>query len=345
MRTVILSASDIVNIIRAAGRDAIMDEMVDRLSEGFRSLGEGRFIPSPPRSGFVRESNGVGVLEWMPHHDPGSSATIKVVGYTPANAATSALPTIIGTISRYDDATGRLTALADAVVLTALRTGAASAVASRLLARRDSRVVGLIGTGAQAVSQLHALSRSFDIERVIVHDVDPDNADSFIIRSKFLGLDVRIAPPEEIAAHADIICTATTTEVGADPVFCDVDMLAHVHVNAVGADLPGKTELPVGLLRRALVCPDHLEQARKEGECQRLAPQEIGPDLAALAARPELAEAARDTPTVFDSTGVAVEDHIAFDVLLGFADRLGLGTPIDVEYHPGDALNPYPDEA
>ncbi|MFC4562166.1 ornithine cyclodeaminase family protein [Nocardiopsis mangrovi] len=336
---------EIAQIIRAVGRDAIMDEMVERLTEGFRALGEGRLPPSPPRSGFVRESNGTGVLEWMPHHDPGSSATVKVVGYTPANAAASALPTIIGTISRYDDATGRLTALADAVVLTALRTGAASAVASRLLARGDSRVVGLIGTGAQAVSQLHALSRSFGIERVIVHDVDQDNADSFLIRSKFLGLDVSIAPPEAIAAEADIICTATTTEVGAGPVFGDVDTLQHVHVNAVGADLPGKTELPVALLRRALVCPDHLEQARAEGECQRLSDEEIGPDLATLVAGPGAAEAARDTPTVFDSTGFALEDHIALDVLLGFADRMGLGTPIDIEYHPRDALNPYPDEA
>ncbi|AXG83131.1 ornithine cyclodeaminase family protein [Streptomyces paludis] len=332
-------------MLRKVGRDAFMDEMMERLSDGFRALGEGRLATSPARSGFVRESNGTGVLEWMPHHAPGDSATLKVVGYTPSNAATSALPTIIGTVSRYDDATGRLTALADAVVLTALRTGAASALASSVLARRDSRVVGLIGTGAQAVSQLHALSRVFDIERVLVHDIDRDNADSFLIRSKFLGLDVRTAPPETIAAQADIICTATTTEVGAEPVFPDRDMLGHVHVNAIGADLPGKTELPVELLRRALVCPDHREQAVKEGECQRLAPEEIGPELATLIAEPERAEAARDTPTVFDSTGFALEDHIALDVLLGFAAQLGLGTAIEVEYHPSDALNPYPDEA
>lgn len=345
MHTLILSAQDVVSVLRQVGRDAFMDSMIESLSTGLRELGEGKLGSTPARGGFTRDVSADGLLEWMPHHEPGRSATVKMVSYTPSNADTSGLPTILGTVSRYDDSTGRLTALADAVVLTAFRTGAASALASRLLASPDSAVVGLFGTGAQAVSQLHALSRVFDVRRVLVFDTRRDNAESFLIRSKFLDLDVQLVTPEQVCAEADIICTATTNEVGAEPVFRDQGLRPHVHVNAIGADQPGKTELPIELLRRAFVCPDHLEQARREGECQRLEPVEIGPELPVLCARPELARPHRRGATVFDSTGFALEDHLALDVLLDFAVPLGLGSEIDVEYHPHDALDPYPDES
>lgn len=84
----------------------------------------------------------------MPHHDPGRSITIKTVAYTPSNPGTFQLPTIIGSLTRYDDVTGRLLAVCDGILPTAIRTGAASAIASRLLARPDSRVLGLVGAGS-----------------------------------------------------------------------------------------------------------------------------------------------------------------------------------------------------
>ncbi|MFH8973382.1 ornithine cyclodeaminase family protein [Streptomyces sp. NPDC017890] len=343
MSTLILPASDIARIVRLVGRDELMDRMIDAMASGIAALGRGEVGASPRRGGFTRDSAGLGVIEWMPHHEPGSAMTLKTVGYTPSNPVHHGLPTILGTVARFDDVTGQLVALADGVVPTAIRTGAMSAVASRLLARPDSTTVGLIGAGAQAVTQLHALSRVFDVRRVLVSDINPDHAATFARRAAFLGPDLEIEPAAaaRVAAESDIICTATTVGVGAGPVLPDTAMREHVHVNAVGADLPGKTELPAGLLGRSLVTYDHLEQALAEGECQQLGEDAIGPALAAFCADPRSAESWRDRSTVFDSTGFAFEDHLALDLFLELAVEHGLGHTVEVEYHPADSLDPY----
>ena len=210
METWVLSRHDIADIVSAVGRDALMGRVIDRLTEGFAEIGHGGRELSPLRDGFVRPEPVQGIFEWMPHRDPGDSITIKTVGYSPGNPGHFGLPTIIGTVARYDDTTGALTALMDGVLLTAMRTGAASAVAAKLLARPDSRTLGLIGAGAQAVTQLHAQSLVFPLERVLVWDTDPAHRDSFTRRAAFTGIPVEIAEPARIAAEADIITTATS---------------------------------------------------------------------------------------------------------------------------------------
>ncbi|MEU5052129.1 ornithine cyclodeaminase family protein [Streptomyces sp. NPDC021096] len=344
MSTLILPASDIARIVQLVGRDALMDRMIDRMASGMAALGRGEVAPTPPRGGFTRDSAGIGVIEWMPHHEPGKGMTLKTVGYTPANPLHHELPTILGTVTRFDDATGRLVALADGVVPTAIRTGAMSAVASRLLARPDSATVGLIGAGAQSVTQLHALTRVFDVRRVLVSDIEPEHAATFARRVAFLGrdLEIELVTASTVAAESDIICTATTVGVGEGPVLPDTAMREHVHVNAVGADLPGKTELPIGLLTRSLVTYDHLAQSRVEGECQQLPEDAVGPALASFCADPGSAVAWRGRSTVFDSTGFAFEDHLALDLFLELAIEYGLGHTVEVEYHPVDSLDPYP---
>ncbi|KJY42626.1 lysine decarboxylase [Streptomyces sp. NRRL B-1568] len=341
METWVLSERDVAQVLDAVGRDALMDRVIDRLAEGLAEVGRGERALSPQRGGFERAEPVPGIWEWMPHREAGDSITLKTVGYSPANPDRFGLPTIIGTVARFDDATGALTALTDGVLLTAIRTGAASAVASRLLAAPDSRVAGFIGAGAQSVTQLHALSRVLPLERALVWDTDPAHAASYAERVAFLGLDVRVATPEEIAAEADVICTATSVPIGQGPVLPDVPTRPHLHINAIGADLVGKTELPLGLLRRAYVTPDHPEQAHHEGECQRLEPHEWGHSLGELSADPALAHARRGELTVFDSTGFALEDHLALEVLLEAAAEHDLGLRLRIEHHPADALDPY----
>ncbi|MEO3849887.1 ornithine cyclodeaminase family protein [Streptomyces sp. B8F3] len=342
MKTRVLDAYDMAEIFRAVGRDAIMDRVINELTAALSASATGDRHQTFARSGFIRTARGPGVLEWMPHYERGRSATVKMVAYTPTNPVEHAMPTVLGTVTRYEDATGRLTACADAVVLTAVRTGAASAVASRLLASRSSRAVGLIGAGAQAVTQLHALSRVFDVAQVLVHDVNEDNARSFLARTAWLGLNMRVTTAQEAAEGSDILCTATTTGIGQPPLFHDKNIPNHLHINGIGSDLPGKTELPLDLLRRAFVCPDFPEQARREGECQQLSHDEIGPALATLCKHPEIAESVREELTVFDSTGTPLEDHITLDIFLEFAAERGIGNEIQIEYHPDDVLNPYP---
>jgi L-lysine cyclodeaminase len=342
METLLLCQDDLERMLELIGRDALMRRMIDKLTEGLTELGRGTQENSPARTGFTRSSSDIpGVIELMPHRDPGSSVTIKMISYSPANAQKFRLPTILGTIARINDNSGRLTAIADAVLLTAVRTGAASAVASRLLATPESSTVGLIGAGSQAVTQLHGLSQFFDIESVLVYDIDGAAAASFAERVAFLNVSVKTAWPERILAESDIICTATSVPVGGGPVLPDGDHPEHLHINSIGSDEIGKTELPKSLLQRAFVCVDHRTQAEREGESQQLQPEQIGPSLAHLLAHPNKAVVQQPRLTVFDSTGFALEDHLALDVFLTAAEELGLGTKLPIERHPNNLLDPY----
>lgn len=339
METLVLTQQHLAEMIEVFGRDFVMDRITERIDGALATVGTDAGM-TPLRAGFRRAGN-TGVLEWMPHRLPEVAITIKTVSYTPSNPSSHGLPTILGTVARFDDVTGRLTQVCDGVLLTALRTGAASAVASRLFARASSSVLGMIGAGAQAVTQIHALSRVLPLERVLVFDIDRRRCASLADRVAFTGLDVRAAGLTELEAASDVICTATSVPVGSGPVMSGSAVPPHVHVNAVGADLPGKTELPVGLLRSALVCADYLPQARREGECQQLAEHEVGPDLAYFCSHRGFAEPYRERLTVFDSTGFALEDHLALDVLVELANERNLGWRVRIEHLPEDALDPY----
>ncbi|MGY3518666.1 MULTISPECIES: ornithine cyclodeaminase family protein [Micromonospora] len=337
----ILTQRHIGRIMDEVGVDALLTELISRLGDKFVEVHKGVAELSPARGAFEREGPAPGVIEWMPHRERNDSTTIKVVSYTPSNGDDHGLPTITACVARFDDRTGRTTVVADGAALTALRTGAASALASRALAHPDSRTVGLIGCGAQAVTQLHALSLVFPIDTVLAWDVDPAHLASFGRRAGFTGLAVTAASPDEVARSADILVTATSVGIGAGPVFPDAALREHLHVNAVGSDIVGKVELPRTLVDRALVCPDHPEQATREGESQVLDPRRLGPSLSEICADPGIVADARHGQTIFDSTGIALEDHVALDLFVEWAAQLGVGTEVDFSDEPTDVLNPY----
>ncbi len=344
MKTRIVAREHIAAIVAAVGLDRLMDEAIDRISDAIREF-DGSRTRVRTRDGFHYTEPDVGLLEWMPVMHTAETTTIKVVGYHPSNPRSRNLPTILSTISSYDTETGHLAGLADGTFLTALRTGAASAIASRVLARPDSTVLGLIGCGAQAITQMHALLRTFRIEQVLIADATPEHAASFPERAASVlpeGVKIEEATVEAILAGSDILCTSTAIPRGGGPLFDDQETRPWLHINAVGADFPGKTELPRELLLRALVCPDHLEQAMREGECQQLAPAEIGPSLSEIIADPaRYAPIGRERLTVFDSTGWALEDRVALQLLLEHADRLDIGVHIELEDISDDPLHPY----
>lgn len=342
MKTRILDRHHIGRIVAEVGADALMDEAIRALDATIAGLDD--TTVDRARDGFRYSTPEPGLVEWMPVMRVGEQVTIKVVGYHPTNPARRGLPTIVATVGVYDTRTGHLEGLVDGTFLTALRTGAASAVASRVLARPDAARLGLVGLGAQAVTQAHAMARTFPLTHVLIADTDPDAVASFPIRTERLlppGAVVEEASVETIMATADIVCTSTSIDPGAGPLFDDLHTPAWQHVNAVGSDLPGKTELPRALLTRSLVCPDHLAQARLEGECQQLADHEIGPTLADVLADPGRHHRHRQERTVFDSTGWAVEDLVAVELLLGHANRLGLGVLLEIEDLGGDPRDPY----
>lgn len=343
MRTTLLSHRDLVLLVQRVGLDRLMDELIERLTASLTDYTDSGF-EIPARAGFHYEEPATGLIEWMPLMKRGDIVLMKIVGYHPHSPATQQIPTILSTFGQFDTTTGKLLALADGTFMTALRTGAASAVASRFLARRDSSVLGLIGCGAQAVTQLHALSRVFDLSRVLMYDVDamamrslPSRVAGFIPP----GLEIRGVACEEILASSDILCTATSVEVGEGPVFEDGPSRQWLHLNAVGSDLPGKVEVPAQVLRRSLVCPDFPAQAKCEGECQQLAADEIGPELCDVVKNPDQYEPWRAKPTVFDSTGWALEDHVTMELILDHARAFSLGEKVQITNIGDDPRDPY----
>ncbi|NTX62492.1 ornithine cyclodeaminase family protein [Myxococcus sp. CA051A] len=340
-RTLLVTRSDLRCIVEELGADALMDELIRALTEALRTF-DGELTEVRKRDGFLLDHpRQPGCLEWMPVMQRGSAVTVKMVSYSPFNPEAHGLPTIIATNSLYDVNTGHLIALMDGVFATALRTGAASAVATRALASPDSRVIGLVGCGAQAVTQLHAIRRVFPINEVLAFDTNPEAQQSLARRTAFLGLDVKVVTLAELEERSDIICTATSVAVGGGPVISGKALKPHVHINAVGSDLPGKTELPKELLESSLVCPDFLVQCLVEGECQQIRPEQVGPDLTTLVKNPDVYESWRQRSTVFDSTGYALEDQVVTALMLRHAERLGLGTSVGLETVGGDALDPY----
>lgn len=343
MKTLVLTYKDIRTLIRTVGLHRIMDEMIKRLTVALRDTGPETHVV-PARSGFHYHTPVEGLLEWMPSMQLGSHATIKIVGYHPGNPLRRNLPTILSTISVYDTVTGHLVGVADATFLTALRTGAASAIASKFLALPASKTVGLIGGGAQALTQLHALSRLFDLERAFVYDIDHAVGAKFVDRASFLDLHVAPIHTDELQtsiAGADIICTATSVAIGGAPVIPDTETRPWLHINAVGSDFHGKLELPVTLLKRSIVCPDFVEQAVNEGESQQLEHSELGPDLCRLVRCGERYRYLQQETTVFDSTGWALEDQVAMALLMDYAAELGLGSYMQLESDASDPRNPY----
>lgn len=307
--------------IRAA---VTIDEMIDAVDAAYRDVAAGR-DRSPLRSHVALDD---GALLLMPGaRAGGAGATVKLVTVMPGNAARG-LPTIHAVVAWFDAATGVPLALIDGAALTAMRTGAASGVATRLLARPDAATLTVIGAGAQAEWQVRAVCAVRPIERVFVYARSASSREGFVARMRAaLGVALDAVDSAEAAVRAaDVICCATTST---EPVF-DADWLrAGAHVNGIGAFHLGMVELPAELFARAaLVAVDARAAALAEaGDVVAAIEQgllEEG-DLVEIGSV-ERDWAARRSPhsvSAFKSVGLAIQDVAAAELIAG---RL-LGSP------------------
>lgn len=336
-----LDVHDLTEVIADVGLDAFMDDMIDRLRVALSSF-DPEHVHHQIRKGFNYETPAHGLVEWMPTMVVGDVVSVKTVGYHPSNPLSRKIPSVLATTALYDTTTGRLTAMCEATLLTAIRTGAASAIMTNVATDSGPISLGVVGCGAQAVTQIHAISRIRTIDRLVVTDTNPDNARSLADR-----LPEGIVTPEvvrsdrfnETLGDFDVICTCTSVPIGAGPVVDLEHAAERLHVNAVGADFPGKTELPIDFLRSAVVIPDMVDQCMIEGESQNLDESELGPSMVEVLAGEARGLAAQRT--VFDSTGWSFEDLLAAQLFLEHAHRLGLGTSIDLQLEPVDPYDPY----
>jgi L-lysine cyclodeaminase len=345
--TRLLSSKDVATVVDHFGRVCFMAALVERLAAALRCDNQDRVTIT--RSGFAYnhpKTGAQGLLEWMPAMDvgPNRSVGVKAVGYHPANPVEHNIPSVLATTSVYDPETGGLSAIVDATLLTAMRTGAMAAIATDVLATPGPITVGLIGCGTQAVTQLQAMTLVRPVERVLAFDVQPNVAESLHARVRFLDRRIDTQPlknGDTMLNAVDVLCTATTVDPGAGPVLADGEHRPWLHINAMGSDFPGKRELPQTLLERALVIPDTHEQCVAEGECQYLRREQIGPELGDLVKDEASWSDARRSLTVFDSTGWSVADLVAAELVLEHATLLGIGQSIRLQSWTGDPYDPY----
>lgn len=332
-----------MKIVNYVGLDMFMDEAIAALTHTFAEFDSAAY-EIPIRDGFEYHHPTLGLVEWMPTMKVNSHIVLKMVGYHPSNPIEKNLPSVLSTSFGINTQTGHVTGIMDSTFTTAIRTAAATAIASRVLAKSDSSVLGLVGCGAQAISQLHALSRVMPLQQVLLFDTDISVSQSFAQRAAALDLSnikIAVTPLAELVSRADIICTTTSVDIGQGPVFSDQKLQPHVHINAVGSDFPGKIEVPASVLKRSLVCPDFLQQAMLEGECQQLNADDIGPDIAELVQKIAEYEKYQNQTTVFDSTGWALEDFVMNNLVAKYASDLNCGTEVQMTTAAQDCKNPY----
>lgn len=271
-----------------------------------------------------------GDLRAMPSAMAGS-AGVKWVNSHPQNPQRHGLPAVMGVYILSDPATARPLAILDGTLLTALRTGAAAAVASRHLAREPVSSMGFVGCGVQARFLLSAHRAVFgDTFECLCADRRPETAEAFAKEVEALGLAAR-ATSVQVAAGADVVNTATP---GAS-VAVESDWIApHAHVNAMGADAPGKQELASELLPRAQIIIDEKYQATHSGEINVALSKGVieEKDLAGTLGQICLGyiEVERSQRTIFDSTGLAVQDLAVARLLWQRAEAANVGLSLDL---------------
>ena len=295
------------------GPERLIAELTEAMEAAFRRWPE---LETRPR---LASHSRDGVIELMPAADA-TTFGFKLVNGHPANPARG-FQTVTAVGMLVDVHNGYPSFLAEMTILTALRTAATSALAARYLAPRGGRVHGMIGCGAQAEFQALALRGELGLDRLRVYDVDPAASAKLARNATALGFDVAVCDgPGEAARGAAVVTTCTADKRNAT-VLSDADVAAGQHLNAIGGDCPGKTELePATLERAGLVVVEHEEQARVEGEIQNLPATFPVTELWRVVRGEAPGRRAAEELTIFDSVGFGVED---FATLLFVADELG----------------------
>ncbi|WP_288012346.1 ornithine cyclodeaminase [Diaphorobacter sp.] len=274
-----------------------------------------------------------GVIELMPVADD-ALYSFKYVNGHPGNPA-SGLPTVMAFGVLAEVRTGYPLLLSELTLTTALRTAATSALAAQPLARPGSRRMALVGNGAQAEFQALAFHALLGIRELRVYDTDPAATDKLVRNLAHVdGLTVeRAASTAEAVRGVDIVTTVTADKSRAT-ILTPAMVEPGMHLNAVGGDCPGKTELHPDVLRGARVVVEYEPQSRVEGEIQQLPADHPVTELWRVLRGDAPGRTRADEVTVFDSVGFALEDYSALRYLYQQAQARGLG--VDVELVPTD---------
>jgi ornithine cyclodeaminase len=321
--TTLLTTRDIARLAAAHGLPDLLGRLTRRIEADFRRWPE---FDKSPRSA---SHSSVGVIELMPIADA-THYSFKYVNGHPSNTR-HGLPTVMAFGVLADVSTGEPRLLSELTLTTAMRTAATSVMAARALARCDSSTMALIGNGAQSEFQALAFHHLLGIQVVRLFDTDPAATAKLVrhLRATPTLKVVACASTAEAVRGADIVTTVTADKRNATILLPEM-IEAGMHLNAVGGDCPGKTELDADILRGANVFVEYEPQSRIEGEIQQMPADFAVTELWRVLRGEAAGRASPHDVTVFDSVGFALEDFSALRLLGELAQAQGLGQVIDL---------------
>jgi alanine dehydrogenase len=324
MHTLLLDSDDVDHNTQFPELIVAIEEAFAAYERGHAQMPAKSYIDLPQYNGDFRS---------MPAYlrtDDWDAAGIKWVNVHTDNNAEYDLPTVLGTMIYSDPRNAYPLAIMDGRGLTMKRTGAAAAVATDHLALPDASSLGIVGAGVQAYTQLEAISVVRDIDTVVIADLDDERVERFVdaFDDRF---DVR-GGSIEAAAACDVLSTVTPVE---SPIVSADAIGDHTHVNAMGADAAGKHELADDLLLDAKIVIDDHEQCTHSGEVNVpysqgvLTDDDIYGEIGEIVVGDKEGRTDADGVTVFDSTGLAIQDVAAAHVVYEHATENDNGTQFD----------------
>lgn len=323
-----VSVENMMRLVLHVGIERFLLLLTEAIEADFRRW---EVFDKTPR---VASHSPVGVIELMPTSD-GAHYGFKYVNGHPKNMR-EGLQTVTAFGVLADVATGYPLLLSEMTVLTALRTAATSALAARHLAPVGAHTMALIGNGAQAEFQALAFKAVCGVDRLRLHDIDPTATEKCRRNLEGRGIEVTACANAEAAIEGAQIITTCTADKQFATILTDNMVGAGVHLNAVGGDCPGKTELHRDILLRADIFTEYTPQTRIEGELQQLAPEHPATELWQVIAGQAPGRIGARAITLFDSVGFAVEDFAALRLVHGLLPASGFHQDLDMIADPDD---------
>ncbi len=323
-----VSVDNMMKLVLHLGIERVMVDLAAEIEADFRRW---PLFDKTPR---VASHSDVGVIELMPTSD-GETYGFKYVNGHPSNMK-QGLQTVTAFGLLADVATGYPVLLSEMTILTALRTAATSAMASKWLAPKGATTMALIGNGAQSEFQALAFKAICGLTEVRLYDIDPAATAKCAANLAGRGLTVVSCKTAEDAILGAQIITTVTADKQYATILTDNMVGAGVHLNAVGGDCPGKTELHRDILLRSTIFVEYPEQTRIEGELQQLPPDHPVTELWQVITGAVPGRTSADQVTLFDSVGFAVEDFSALRYVRGKLAETGFFVNLDMIADPDD---------
>ncbi|MEM3095562.1 MAG: ornithine cyclodeaminase family protein [Nitrososphaerota archaeon] len=322
MKTLIVSGDEMKGLVS-------MDEVISLVEQAYAAHARGLCIMEPKTHIIIEKYSG----EWeaMPSYlgEPESSAC-KWVAIRERNRERFGLPTVMSTIVYTDPETGYPLMICDGTYHTNMRTGAAAAVSVKWMARRDSKVAGFVGSGAVAVGTLRALNSLNMFTKVLVWSRRRENAESFVKRMQAeVSMELAVANSvHDVVADSDVVVTQTPA---IEPVVKDEWVREGTHIAAMGADMEGKQELEGKLLKRSRIFVDDLRQCIRDGEINvplrkgEIRVEDVAGTIGEIIIGRKRGRLSQADITVFDSTGIALQDAAVITLEYKRARERGVG--------------------